>query len=84
MKRIYEKPVVLVENFALSENIASCDPNFSNGMDVDKLISDVNGFTGYFTDVKVCDNIAKPGDDYTISNELKLCYHTNTAVVFSS
>ena len=47
MKNLYEKPAVLVENFTLSENIASCDPSFSNNMD--SIIEDVKGFTGYFT-----------------------------------
>ena len=33
MKKCYEKPAVMIENFVLSENIASCDPSFSNNMD---------------------------------------------------
>lgn len=84
MKRIYEKPVVLVENFALSENIASCNPIFSNGMDIDELISEVNGFTGYFTEAQDCNKIPEVGFEYTTSSGQKLCYHTSSAVVFSS
>ena len=48
MKKFYEKPVIMVENFTLSENIASCDPSFSNNME--SVIEDVKGFTGYFTE----------------------------------
>lgn len=84
MKRIYEKPVALIENFVLSENIASCDPSFSNNMNADNLISDVQGFTGYFTDAQSCSKLAQAGVDYMTPNGQKLCYHTSSAVVFSS
>lgn len=83
MKKVYVKPSVLIENFVLSENIASCSPEFSNNMNVNDLISEVKGFTGYFSD-NSCKQQAKPGVDYTTPNGLKLCYHTSTAVVFSS
>lgn len=80
MKNLYEKPAVLVENFTLSENIASCDPSFSNNMD--SIIEDVKGFTGYFTSEYSCSNMAEPGIDYGIDQ--KICYHTSSAVIFSS
>ena len=80
MKKRYEKPAVMVENFMLSENIASCDPSFSNNMD--SLIEDVKGFTGYFTNGYGCESMAEPGIDYGLDQ--KICYHTSSAVVFSS
>ena len=80
MKNLYEKPAVLVENFTLSENIASCDPSFSNNMD--SIIEDVKGFTGYFTSEYSCSNMAEPGIDYGIDQ--KICYHTSSAVIFFS
>lgn len=82
MKKVYEKPLVLIENFVLSENIASCSPSFSNNMNVSDLISEVQGFTGYFTEG--CAKQAEAGVDYVTPNGLKLCYHTSTQVVFSS
>ena len=80
MKNLYEKPAVMIENFVLSENIASCDPSFSNNMD--SIIEDVKGFTGYFTSEYSCSNMAEPGIDYGIDQ--KICYHTSSAVIFSS
>ena len=79
MKKFYEKPVIMVENFTLSENIASCDPSFSNNME--SVIEDVKGFTGYFTEQYSCSNMAVPGTDYGLQ---KICYHTSSAVIFFS
>lgn len=84
MKNLYEKPAVMVENFMLSENIASCDPSFSNNMNVEDLIADVQGFTGYFTNEYGCMYMADSNVDYMTPNGQKLCYHTSSAVVFSS
>lgn len=84
MKKLYEKPAMMVENFALSENIASCDPSFSNNMNVNDLIADVQGFTGYFTSATSCTKLATEGVDYMSPSGQKLCYHTSSAVVFSS
>ena len=36
MKKTYVKPEVMVENFVLSDYIASCDPSFGNNMNLDK------------------------------------------------
>lgn len=84
MKKIYVKPAIEIEDFLLSEYIASCDPSFSNNMDVDDIMGAVQGFTGYFTQAMGCRNIAQSGVDYISPNGTKLCYHTNSAVVFSS
>lgn len=83
MKNLYEKPTVMVENFTLSENIASCDPSFSNNM-ADSIINDVKEFTGYFTGDYNCANMVDPNIDYMTPSGQKLCYHTSSAVIFSS
>ncbi len=77
MKNLYEKPAVMIENFTLSENIASCDPSFSNNME--SIIEDVKGFTGYFTGQYSCSNMAGAWlIDYGIDQ--KICYHTSSAL----
>lgn len=82
MKRKYKKPVIMVENFILSESIASCGDTFGNNMDVDEFLKDVEGFTGYFAENN-CRNAAEPDKDYTFEG-ITLCYHTSSNVVFSS
>ena len=84
MKKSYIKPELAVEDFLVSEYIASCHPSFANNMDVDKIIADVQGFTGYFTSKYNCANLAQEGFDYMTQNGAKLCYHTYSAVIFSS
>ena len=34
MKKTYKKPLLLIENFKLSENIAACDPSFGNNSNI--------------------------------------------------
>ena len=53
-------------------------------MNVEDLIADVQGFTGYFTNEYGCMNMADSNVDYMTPNGQKLCYHTSSAVVFSS
>lgn len=84
MKKNYVKPELAVEDFLVSEYIASCDPSFSNNMDVDKIMDDVQGFTGYFLSSYNCEHTAQEGFDYMTPSGAKLCYHTYSAVVFSS
>lgn len=84
MKKEYKKPMIMVENFLLSECIASCDPSFTNNMNVDNFIADITGFTGYFTGTgEGCYREVEPGKDYEF-NDIILCYHTSSNVVFSS
>ena len=81
MKNAYTKPEIAVENFMLSEYIASCDPSFGNNMDVS--IEDwINGF-GLFTSDGECSMIVPPGQDIDLGG-IKICYHTSSNVVFSS
>lgn len=84
MKKSYSKPVIMVENFMLSEYIASCDPKFSNNYDIDNLMQDLKGFTGYFNDAYGCSKKASSGQTYTLPDGTSLCYHTSASVVFSS
>lgn len=83
MKKEYKKPIIMVENFLLSECIASCGEAFGNNMDVDGFIEQVKGFTGYFTLDDGCTEIVVAGQDYTLLGQT-LCYHTSSNVVFSS
>ena len=83
MKKSYNKPTIMVENFMLSECIASCDPSFSNNMNIDDLIKDVNEFTGYFNEAYRCGTEVPSGVDIEFAG-ISLCYHTSSSVVFSS
>lgn len=84
MKKTYEKPAIMVENFMLSEYIASCDPSFSNNMNLDNWLNDLKGSFGVFNDAYQCDREPTPGSDYDLGGGTKICYHTSTSVVFSS
>lgn len=80
MKRVYKKPMILQENFVLSENIAACDAAFGNGTNIS--IDDLK-FAGYLTD-NSCRTVLTEMYEFTY-NGLQLCYHTSTGVnVFSS
>lgn len=83
MKKSYNKPTIMVENFMLSECIASCDPSFSNNMSIDNLINDIKIFTGYFNETYGCGNQVPSGEDIEFAGT-SLCYHTSSSVVFSS
>lgn len=81
MKKAYVKPEIMVENFMLSEYIASCSPEFGNNLDV--LIEDLKGFFGVFNSSYDCSREPTPGVDMSLGGT-SLCYHTSTNVVFSS
>lgn len=84
MKKNYRKPTVLIENFVLSEDIASCDTSYANNMDVQNMLADVQGFTGYFNSSLSCSKMAVEGQ-YTTTDGQQLCYHTSVGPnVFSS
>lgn len=84
MKKIYEKPAIMVENFMLSEYIASCDQSFSNNMDLDNWLNDLKGAFGVFNGEYQCQRKPTPGADYDLGGGVMICYHTATRVVFSS
>lgn len=90
MKKTYQKPEVCVENFLLSEMIASCDyritaqtsSNCATNVDEDTLM---NGWKalGLFSDGSCTDQVGY-GDEL-IWEGTKLCYHTSSSTnVFSS
>lgn len=81
MKKAYMKPKIAVENFMLSEYIASCDPSFGNN--VDDVIQALKGFFGIFNTEYSCMEMAQPGEEYPFGGQ-SICYHTSTRVVFSS
>lgn len=82
MKKTYEKPLVAVENFVLSQAISACDikigPNGSSNCviaDTDSTPDMVNYAKSYWFISNVCEIAAKdtePNDG--------ICYHTSTGV----
>lgn len=79
MKKTYEKPLVAVENFVLSQAISACDIKIGlkNSQcvinDVDSTSHMVNyAATGWFLNT-YCTNTAVDTD-----NDDKMCYHTST------
>lgn len=82
----YSKPQITIENFLLTENIASCgtavfdtvNGGCQNNFDVLDQLKD----SGVFT--TGCKFVAKDGEQWEYNNE-KLCLHTSTGTsVFSS
>ena len=89
MKKTYKKPLLLIENFKLSENIAACDPSFGNNSNITlKDIEEANKVLGYFandtcTKGEPIEN--QPVNVYNGMTQIQLCYHGSTGLnVFSS
>ena len=82
MKKPYNKPMIMVEVFSLSENIASCTPGLMNNL---KITEDTLRKTGLFTVNDTCDYVAADGDKIPWENQ-SLRYHTSAkgSVIFSS
>lgn len=88
MKMKYEKPLVAVERYELSQSIASCaikvGPNGSNGCIKDNG-QGLGGmwsmaYAGYFASVTGgCDWVASIGQDFS-----GVCYHTQANAAFVS
>lgn len=80
MKKVYKKPMLVIENFMLSEHIAACSPQFANNIEF--VVDDLK-FAGYFTDG--CSRVISDGSSF-IYNGTQVCYHTyvDNAIVFSS
>ena len=84
MKKKYEKPLIAVENYVLSQAIASCETKigFVNSACVLNDVDAPDGYRnlariGYFTEV--CDlqpEITDPNDG--------ICYHTSANAMFQS
>lgn len=82
MKKRYEKPQAEIEQFQLSERIASCDA----GSDYSDVLNEawIQGF-GYFTSGS-CNVEAPEGEDLPGVGDVKYCYHTSAegSTLFSS
>lgn len=84
MKKQYEKPLIAIEHYELTQSIASCGVKF-NFLDKFCVIKDSDATTemrnlamkGYFIE---CTNVPSYGED----NADSICYHTNTNVAFNS
>lgn len=94
MKKIYTKPMVAIENFTLTERIASCDAAqvvFDTGSGCGNNISTdweiwvqiANQREGWFSAGPVCKVIPDIGSSFG-EDDLKLCYHTSNNSVFGS
>lgn len=82
MKRIYEKPMLAIENFMVSQHIAACSPSYANNIEI---VQEDLKYAGYFADKGVCENALVPGITI-IYNGTRVCYHTSVdnATIFSS
>lgn len=82
MKKPYNKPMIMVEVFSLSENIASCTPGLMNNLNITEYtLRDM----GLFTPDENCKQVVTDGKTIPWGSE-SLCYHTSAAgsVIFSS
>lgn len=78
MKKEYAKPLLIVEDFTLSEHIAACDENYANHL---TWVQGLNVW-GYFTD-NTGFTCSKEPDEFCDSDEF--CYHTSVGTsVFGS
>lgn len=82
MKKPYNKPMIMVEVFSLSENIASCTPGLMNNL---HITEDTLKKMGLFTAPQQCEDVVENGDMIPWEKE-QLCYHTSAkgSVIFSS
>lgn len=85
MKKVYTKPLAVMEDISLSEHIAACDANISNSSanNVDFSIEDLR-FAGYFTSGESCstdlDNSERPFE----RDGKVYCYHTSVGTSSTS
>lgn len=89
MKKTYKKPLLLIENFKLSENIAACDPSFGNNSNITlEDIEKAYNVLGYFANdtCKKGEPIEnEPVKVFNGMTQIQLCYHGSTGLnVFSS
>lgn len=72
MKKIYEKPVVIIENFALCENIAvGCELKSNHQQDVCTYVD--NGWITFTSQNTACVDVQIDQEEQEKSE--KLCYH---------
>lgn len=84
MKKTYRKPALQIENFLLSERVASCtsqDPVFRTGCKVEIDAEMMAGFAAlghpnlFSTS---CTEQATGGIDINLDGGVDLCYHTSS------
>ena len=86
MRKNYEKPMFAVEEYALTQNIASCMTKIGLAssdcvLKDDDATSQMKDFAmaGYFAGTKVCSVSSEDMDGFD-----GICYHTNANAAFSS
>lgn len=92
MKKVYTKPLAVMEDISLSENIAACDTNVSSSSanNASFSILDLAGFRHYFVADDNCENKIDDPDNPFIDGDTVYCYHTSVGTgstsvfVFSS
>lgn len=85
MKIPYEKPMMAIERYELTQTIASCATKIGfldsdcvkNDPDATNQMKDL-AWSGFFTDGN-CDAFAQDMDGFD-----SICYHTNASAAFSS
>ncbi len=71
MKKIYQKPIVKIEDFTLCENIATgCELKSNHAMDV--CAYEDNGWFTFSSSIAKCTDVIVDQEDE------KLCYHVPT------
>ena len=81
VKKIYEKPMIAVEHYALTQTIASCESKV-NATGVACLPDEWKnlGSVGYFYNgYESCKQYPEGMDKYD-----KICYHTSSSTAFAS
>lgn len=85
MKKAYQKPMVIVEDYQLTQSIASCVTNIGlyssecvkNDPDATNQMKDL-AWSGFFME-GACDDYPTGMDAYD-----SICYHTNANAAFTS
>ena len=77
MKKIYEEPMIVVEQYALTQNVANC--SIKVGSTGDTCILSDPDVPPRYKDWIVA---GRPGDG--MSEEDGICYHTSAGTMFSS
>ena len=86
MKKQYEKPMIAVEQYVLSQTIASCATKIGflssdcvkKDPDATDQMRDL-AYSGFFTDSINCEDYPVGMDEFD-----SICYHTNTNAAFNS
>lgn len=82
MKKVYKKPMLIIENFLVSEHIAACSTSYANNIE---FVEGDLRFAGYFNLEEGCTQVLTDGSSFLYNGE-QVCYHTyaDNATIFSS